>query len=617
MKKIYLGLGALVLSTGMIAQNSVIKDNFQARPLKPQLNVSDITTAKPVSAVQSKATPFWSDDFSDPTTWGTDNAGQTSPMGWAITSGAPESWALPTINSTSGGNYAELYNGNPQTGSPAPASVTYTITTSGPIDVLALNGGSTAVSIQFEQYGAKFQDFQQVFVSTDSVNWTMVGDNSDYDALTSTSGSAYANPDLRKFNIGAAIAANPDSVWIRFSWSPDVQAITYGWLIDDVALVPNEDHEINMGLNSYGTFGFWEEYIAYKKIPVAQVSDITFYSEVKNIGANDEPNTVVVADINSGASSVSSPLGFTSLAGTTDTLYSATFTPAAAVGSYTFDMSLDYDNSGLEFSPANNSSSYSTEITQNIYALDNGTSTGSQDNSGDGYEAGNLFDIHANATAYSIQVEIDAATEGNPLIYGKIYESDLSANFSFVDATSDITVPSSIITNGGTMELIFDAPVQLTAGKSYVVVVGSYGDGGASTDLAVGTAGPSKNFTSWFYDEAQTTWFYLTSAPMVRLNFDAAIGVEENEVAGATLGQNFPNPANGNTSINYTLTNNADVMIQITDLSGKVISVINEGAKTAGTYTVDVNTAELSAGTYFYSLTTENGTVTKSMNVIK
>lgn len=78
------------------------------------------------------------------------------------------------------------------------------------------------------------------------------------------------------------------------------------------------------------------------------------------------------------------------------------------------------------------------------------------------------------------------------------------------------------------------------------------------------------------------------------------------------LGQNFPNPFNGETTIPFNLTNRSDVQIDLFNLDGKKVATINQGSLLAGDQTVVVNTKALGLATnnYIYQIqvTNENGT---------
>jgi hypothetical protein len=63
------------------------------------------------------------------------------------------------------------------------------------------------------------------------------------------------------------------------------------------------------------------------------------------------------------------------------------------------------------------------------------------------------------------------------------------------------------------------------------------------------------------------TWYYTTSTPMVRMNFDPSVGVNEVE---DNLGLRvFPNPANE--VINISLNKEVSATLTLLDVSGKVV----------------------------------------------
>jgi hypothetical protein len=91
--------------------------------------------------------------------------------------------------------------------------------------------------------------------------------------------------------------------------------------------------------------------------------------------------------------------------------------------------------------------------------------------------------------------------------------------------------------------------------------------------------------------------------------------VNEISAAGISIGQNVPNPANGNTTVNYSLVNGGEVTFTITDIAGKVVYTSNEGNKQAGNHAIGVNTENLSNGVYFYTVTVDGAGVTQKMTV--
>jgi hypothetical protein len=83
------------------------------------------------------------------------------------------------------------------------------------------------------------------------------------------------------------------------------------------------------------------------------------------------------------------------------------------------------------------------------------------------------------------------------------------------------------------------------------------------------------------------------------------------------LAQNFPNPFNPSTKINFSIPKAGFVTLKVYDLTGKEVSgLVNENLS-IGTYGVDFNAAKLTSGIYFYTLKTENFSETKKMMLIK
>ena len=114
--------------------------------------------------------------------------------------------------------------------------------------------------------------------------------------------------------------------------------------------------------------------------------------------------------------------------------------------------------------------------------------------------------------------------------------------------------------------------------------------------------------SGWFEAQNWSIWAYVTSDP---------VGINERTVNGLNVNQNIPNPATGKTTINYELTNNENIYFELMDMQGRKVLFYNEGLKSAGKHSIEVQTNQLDAGTYFYSLITNNGRLTKKMVVVK
>lgn len=95
------------------------------------------------------------------------------------------------------------------------------------------------------------------------------------------------------------------------------------------------------------------------------------------------------------------------------------------------------------------------------------------------------------------------------------------------------------------------------------------------------------------------------------------VGVNESANKQFRVSQNMPNPASNNTVIKYELNENANVTLRVFDIAGKEVMHINEGAKSAGIYSIELNTASLQNGLYFYTFEAGNEKVTRKMTIAK
>lgn len=83
------------------------------------------------------------------------------------------------------------------------------------------------------------------------------------------------------------------------------------------------------------------------------------------------------------------------------------------------------------------------------------------------------------------------------------------------------------------------------------------------------------------------------------------------------LSQNFPNPFNPTTSFEYSITNTADVKVQVFDVLGRVVATLVDGVQQPANYRVSFDASQLASGTYIYRLQTPTQTLTRTMVLLK
>lgn len=121
----------------------------------------------------------------------------------------------------------------------------------------------------------------------------------------------------------------------------------------------------------------------------------------------------------------------------------------------------------------------------------------------------------------------------------------------------------------------------------------------------------------WLYPENLYGYY---AKPNICFRFDPTIGLENegnNIPSEYKLYQNFPNPFNPVTRINYDISKRGFVNLRIYDILGREVkSLVNE-IKSIGSYSIDYNASGLASGIYFYRLECNGFVSTKRMLLIK
>lgn len=141
--------------------------------------------------------------------------------------------------------------------------------------------------------------------------------------------------------------------------------------------------------------------------------------------------------------------------------------------------------------------------------------------------------------------------------------------------------------------------------------------GGNDNESSVGT----NHFISLTPDIVSGTVHNVWSVMGDHELFDIVlVGVEDqlSSVPKAySLSQNYPNPFNPSTIIKYQISEAGLVTLKIFNTLGQEVATLVNEQKSAGSYTVNFNAANLSTGVYFYRISSKNFIATKKMLLLK
>jgi hypothetical protein len=98
------------------------------------------------------------------------------------------------------------------------------------------------------------------------------------------------------------------------------------------------------------------------------------------------------------------------------------------------------------------------------------------------------------------------------------------------------------------------------------------------------------------------------------------VGVDKNETlrpVGIKLGQNFPNPFNPSTEIEFELLSRQDAKLVLYDILGQQLLVLVDRTMVAGQHSVTLDAGDLPSGVYIYQLETSGQTASQKCLIMK
>jgi hypothetical protein len=126
-----------------------------------------------------------------------------------------------------------------------------------------------------------------------------------------------------------------------------------------------------------------------------------------------------------------------------------------------------------------------------------------------------------------------------------------------------------------------------------------------------------------YFKDKLTGWIIGPNGLLIRTDngggFGAAENIRETNNLPNTfsLSQNFPNPFNPGTTINYSLSSEGHVSIKVYNILGEEISTIVNEKKGAGNYNIYFNGIGLPSGIYFYRIQAGDFSETRKMILLK
>ncbi len=598
MKKIYLSV-ALATAFGAFAQKATnvkygapFDRSFVREVAKGQNNVQ-----------KAEGDVLWSNDFETEADWTvtngpghSSNANGSNP-GWQIISAIPSTitsqqaqYGWPATFSGSTGKFAFI--DSDAAGGTGTQDSYIEINT--PIDLSA--AGSAVLYLQFSEYYRNFLDNTYVEVSNDGgTTWVEFTANPEEEVPVNTN----AVPgEIEVINITSVIGTGTwsNNVKIRFHY---VGAWDWFWGIDNVQIVEAWNNDVKV-VNTFVATPAGTQGLDYFTIDNSQTSfpGLTFGAIVNNNGAQAQTGVSLKITATGGFDQTGNPIALAVNA--TDSISMTTPYIPTGTGVKTIDLTTVLEGN-TDSALGNNVDQFTLEMSSQEYGRDNGIATGSisntTTNTGNPLKIGNIMDIFNDwqTTGAVVRLTTQAAGAAGAEYWVEAWKFD-GTTYAYLAETEKKTISGTAAIWSKLKWVdgeIANGKLNLTAGDDILLMACH---NGGQTEVRFGLAQNTYEQTVLGQLAGSADLFFLASpgAVMVRFTDDPTLNVGELSNDEFSI---YPNPAND--LINISLANEMDATIEISDLSGKVVS----SAKANGLNTT-IATSNLSNGMYVVSVKT-------------
>jgi hypothetical protein len=561
---------------------------------------------------------FYLNDFSDSTDFTEINTLGEGPQ-WKFGTNASIGNGFFSNNtpfaSTSAANGYAMFDIFPFNQNPYPQVNSYI--TVGPID---LSSAESPLSVNFEQFYARFQDSADVFYSFNGSNFTLLGGNSDMPTFGQNSqgqtiGAPTENGELKSI-IANQLAGQPQ-VWLRFRFKSST--VGYSWLIDDLTITEFTVPQTDIALSELYTLD--NRGLDYRIIPQSQADTLLYCVIVANNGSIAD-TTVINYNILRNGSSVSvgtDTIYNDNTYGGIDTLYFYSNYILADTGTYTMNVTLV--TSGDDFTPDNNTLSSSFVVSDFVYSqLPNLIGVESLSFSGgqapyNSYKVGDTFYARANESVYAVNVALPRPTTavGTLDLLVEIYDATSPTTLANPINVADLSLDLNHPATPSYKTVLFDPPVEFQAGKFYQVTVSSfdiekpfsfYGLLASDFDKSTRIYGPFgiNNAVNWYRVDDFIPAIQVITNPLI-----ARVEADEQELDLSI----YPNPANRNINLSLKSFDNKDVILRLTDIHGRI--VFNRLLENSGSIFESIPVEAVANGIYTLQVLTEKENIARKI----
>lgn len=178
--------------------------------------------------------------------------------------------------------------------------------------------------------------------------------------------------------------------------------------------------------------------------------------------------------------------------------------------------------------------------------------------------------------------------------------------YSFTDLGDGTWNANFLVNQVQSIPEFFPIPIELTIG---------FFDG---SDTVVRVMNSENQEFFWFnFNKEPIDLYFDKDNEIVLKEASLLVGIDEENIGNKNfrLDQSYPNPANSSTTITYALADDAQISMELYDVSGKMVTNLIHEKKQRGTHSFTFDVSSFPPGIYYYTMHTGEFTATKKLIV--
>ncbi|NQX90992.1 MAG: T9SS type A sorting domain-containing protein [Flavobacteriales bacterium] len=355
----------------------------------------------------------------------------------------------------------------------------------------------------------------------------------------------------------------------------------------------------------------------YPTLMVEQITEFNFAASVMNEGV-DTMNVYLFVFVDDDFIGSSDTINLAP--GHVDTLSIPGYTPSEDWGYYEIEFAFQSDS--LETDYSDNAAFRTFRVHNADYSRDKGTIESFMTMDYDGASVlGSIYEFYDQMTIQALEMAVSTTSDPNIDVFMEVRDP---VTFEIVNHSDELVLLSPSINGNEGGEswsyirwyyFALEDLMSVEAGDRYLISISH--DGGS--ELSIGLSSEAPDGSAFYATEVneELVWSEFDQIPMIRVTRDDYyISTEDNDALIPKI-HFFPNPSHSIANVQIELKTTQSVLLELRDVSGKLILFQNLGVQPAGIFTHEMDVSSLPVGSYQLTIHIDQTPFTQQLVIMR